>query len=98
MRPSELRASDPLLQKLFNELRVVLTNISADNMHMQVLEGTTNSIADTKQLFTHGIGSVPSFWFPLEGDVYVPKNGFSENRVDVRSRLTSHQFKILVVK
>jgi hypothetical protein len=98
MRPPELKFDDPVLQRMFQALTSVFANISKDNMRTVILEGTTQSVVDTQRKFRHGLGSVPSFWFPLEGDVYVPKDGFNENEVDIRSRLTDHNFKILVVK
>ena len=98
MKPAELKFNDPVLQRMFQALTSVFCNISKDNMRTVEVEGTTHGTADTQRKFRHGLGSVPSFWFPLEGDVYVPKDGFSENEVDIRSRLTGHSFKVLFVK
>lgn len=98
MRLSELKFADPVLQRMFQALTSVFANISRDNMRVVELEGVTHGTADTQRKFRHGLGSVPSFWFPLEGDVYVPKDGFSEDEVDIRSRLTGHSFKVLFVK
>lgn len=97
MRPPQLKFEDPKLQQMFNALTYVLNNISKDNLKSEIVEGTTNSSGDTKALFKHGLSGVPSLWYPLEGDVYVPKNGFGASELDVRSRLASHEFRILVV-
>lgn len=57
--------------------------------------GTTHGTADTQRLFRHGQNALPYAWFVLEGDVYIPRRGVGMNDVDVRSRLTSHEFRIL---
>jgi hypothetical protein len=98
MRPSELRVNDPTLQKVLNDLRVVLVNISTDNMKIEVVEGETSATPDAQRYFKHATGSVPALCIPLEGDVYIPKNGRDEQRIDVRSRLASHKFTMLVVR
>ena len=98
MRPSDLRVSDPTLQKILNDLRVVLTNISADNMHVEQVEGETSSTPDAQRYFRHALGSVPKLCIALEGDIYIPKDGRDENRIDVRSRLASHKFTLLVIR
>jgi hypothetical protein len=98
VRPPELKFEDPVLQRMFQALTSVFANISKDNMRVVELAGATHGTADTQRKFRHGLGSVPSFWFPLEGDVYVPKDGFNENEVDIRSRFASQGFKVLLVK
>lgn len=61
------------------------------------VSGTTHGTADTQRLFRHGKNKVPAFWLSLEGDVYIPTNGLGADNVDVRSRLTSHTFRILLI-
>jgi hypothetical protein len=86
------------LDKLVKALTSVLSNVSKDNLVTTVVEGTTSGTADTSAKFRHNIGGVPSFWFPLEGDVYVPFNGIGPSEIDVRSTKTSEQFRLLVVR
>ena len=74
----------------------VLKNLSLDNFKGFVVSGTTSSSADTKAMFEHPLKGVPRGYFQIEGDVYVPKGGFGASSVDVRSRLTSHPFSIMV--
>jgi hypothetical protein len=59
--------------------------------------GTTASVADTAAKFRNSAGVEPFFWFALEGDVYIPRRGLGPTEIDVRSRLTSQPFRILLV-
>lgn len=97
MRPPELKFSDPELQKMFRALSTVLYNVSKDNMKSVELTGTTHSTANTSSKFRHGLGAVPSLWFPLEGRIYVPRNGMSETELDIRSTVASEPFRVLVI-
>lgn len=97
MRPTEQRFTDPELKTLFRLLASVLANISSDNFRAVELSGTTNATADTRSAFKHDLGKIPAFWFPLEGRVYVPRNGFSDTELDLRSGEASEAFRILVV-
>jgi hypothetical protein len=97
MRPTEQRFDDPELKNLFRLLASVLANISSDNFRSVELTGTTHGTPDTSSKFKHDLGKIPAFWFPLEGRVYVPRNGFSDTELDLRSSEASESFRILVV-
>jgi hypothetical protein len=71
--------------------------IRRDDFYYMYLEGTTNSSADTEQNFIHNGKREPWAWFPLEGNVYVPKEGIGANDIDVRSSNTSENFRILLL-
>lgn len=60
------------------------------------LTGTTNSSANTAQVFLHASKEVPAFWLPVEGCVYVPRQGLGPDTVDVRSTKTSETFRVLL--
>lgn len=70
--------------------------ISLTDFRSVVVSGTTNSTADTKSLFRNPSGIAPFMWLPLEGDVYIPLNGLGPTDIDVRSRLTSQSFRLLL--
>lgn len=97
MKMRDRQYKDPEIKDLFRAVNGAFANISSDNFRSVVLTGTTNASADTKSMFKHDLGKVPAFWFPLEGRVYVPLNGFSETEMDLRSTVVSEPFKILVV-
>lgn len=97
MQIRDRQYKDPEIKDLFRALTAFSTNVSADNFKGVVLTGTTNSTANTSSKFKHSLGTSPTMWFPLEGRVYVPRNGFSENDVDLRSTVASEAFKILVI-
>jgi plasmid maintenance system antidote protein VapI len=97
MRPTENRFNNPEIQVLFKTFAAVLANVSSDNFRAVELTGTTNATADTASRFKHNLGKIPAFWFPLEGRVYVPRNGFSDTELDLRSTESSEAFRILVV-
>lgn len=97
MRPTTQRFTNPEVKTLFQLLASVLVNISSDNFRGVELIGTTNATQDTESKFKHGLGTVPSLWFPLEGRVYVPRNGFSDTELDLRSPVASEPFRILVI-
>ena len=97
MRLTEVSFKDPELAKLARAISTVVVNISADNFKLVELEGTTNGTANTTSQFRHALGRIPSFWFPLGGRVYVPKDGLSENQIDIRSTVASEPFRVLVV-
>ena len=97
MKFTELSFSSPEIQKLSRTLSTVLVNVSKDNMKFVEITGTSNGIADTSSTFRHAIGRVPSFWFPLEGRIYVPRHGADENEIDIRSTVASEPFRMLIV-
>lgn len=97
MKPTEQRFNDPELKTLFRLMASVLVNISSDNFRAVELTGATSVTADTRATFKHDLGKIPAFWFPLEGRVYVPRNGFTDTELDLRSSETSEEFRILVV-
>lgn len=92
-----LDVDTPEVKKLIFALQTVLSNLSSDNMKAEQLIGTTNSSADTSSEFKHSLGKAPALWFALEGDVYIPRYGMKENFVDVRSRTSSEDFRILLI-
>lgn len=98
MRLTELKFLDTELNKMFKALSSVLSNISSDNMVKLELEGETASVADTKKVFKHGMGSVPSLWLILEGNVYIQRNSVTENEIDIRSVNTDESFRIVLIK
>lgn len=97
MRMRDRQYSDAEVKDLFRAATAALANISSDNFRAIELTGTTNSSANTKSMFKHDLGKTPAFWFPLEGRVYVPRYGFSESEMDLRSTVASEPFRILVV-
>ncbi len=70
--------------------------VRLDDFEYVEVTGTTNAVADTTSKFPHKVGSAPRFVIVQEGDVYIPRFGIGPNEVDVRSRLTSHPFSILL--
>lgn len=97
MKLTEVSFKDPEIAKLARAVATVLFNVSLDNMKFVELEGTTHGTANTASQFRHALGRVPSFWFPLGGRVYTPKDGLSENNIDIRSTVASEPFRVLVV-
>lgn len=97
MKMRDRQYKDNEIKDLFRAITSVVSNISSDNFRAIELTGTTNSTADTSSMFKHGLGKVPAFWFPLEGRVYVPRDGFSESEMDLRSTVASESFRVLVV-
>lgn len=71
--------------------------INKNDFRTVELEGITNSSANTAQRFLHSMNQVPWAWFPLEGSVYVPKEGLGPKDIDIRSARTSEPFRILLV-
>ena len=59
--------------------------------------GETSGTGDTAARFKNPAGVMPFMWFALEGDVYIPRRGLGPSEIDVRSRLTSQEFRILLV-
>ena len=88
----------PELKRFDAILRKVLSSLSVDNFVVQELAGTTSSTENSSALFRHKLESAPRMWLPLEGDVYIPRNGLGSQKVDVRSRLASEQFKLLLIR
>lgn len=97
MKMRDRQYNDPEIKDLFRAVAAALANISSDNFRSTELTGKTNGTADTSSMFKHALGKVPAFWFPLEGRVYVPRNGFSESEMDIRSTVASESFRVLVV-
>lgn len=97
MKLTEVTFRDTDLQKLARAVATVLVNVSADNFRTIEIEGVTSSSANVATQFRHALGRVPSFWFPIGGRVYVPKDGLSENQIDIRSTVASEPFRILIV-
>ena len=78
-------------------LRGVLQNVDSDNFNLVEIEGTTSGSADARRLFKHNKNSVPQFVWPLEGDVYIAKEGRGDKDIDIRSRRTNESFKLLLI-
>lgn len=97
MRFTELTFKDPEIKKLARATAAVLSNISKDNMKIVEVTGTTSGSPDSSLLFTHKCGIIPSMWFVQEGRIYIPRNGASENQIDIRSAFASEPFRLLVV-
>ena len=85
------------LNKVLTALRGVLSAVSTDNMDVLELTGFTDPVADTSKKFLHRRGQAPSLVLCQEGEVYIPRNGIGTNDIDVRSRLTSHAFKLILI-
>lgn len=60
------------------------------------LTGTTASSANAAGVFRHAAKEVPAFWLPVEGAVYVPRQGLGPDTVDIRSTKTSEPFRVLL--
>jgi hypothetical protein len=88
---------DPELRRVVFALQTVLSNVSSDNFNLEELTGTTDPIADTQLLLRHNLKEIPKLWFILEGDIYIPRYGISRTTIDVRSRFTSNEFRMLLV-
>jgi hypothetical protein len=71
--------------------------IKLDDFQTVEVSGKTSGTADTKATFRNPAGVAPIFWFALEGDVYIPRRGLGPSELDVRSRLTSQEFRLLLV-
>jgi hypothetical protein len=97
MRLTEVTFKDPELQKLARIVATVLVNLSLDNMKIVELTGKTSGTANTASDFRHAMARTPSFWFPLEGRIYVPRYGVTENDIDIRSTVANEPFRLLVV-
>lgn len=85
------------LNKVLTALRGVLSAVSTDNMDVLELTGITNSSADTSKKFLHRRGQAPELVLCQEGEVYIPRHGIGTEDIDVRSRLTSHAFKLILI-
>ena len=88
---------DAELRQVILSLQSVLSNLSSDNMKVEEIEGITSSIAGGPTILRHGLKAKPKLWFPLEGDVYIPRHGINEINFDIRSRNSSEEFRILLV-
>ena len=97
MRLIERNYEDPELKKLARDAAASLANISKDNMKLIELTGITSATPDSSLQFMHKTGTIPSMWFFLEGRIYVPKSGASENRIDIRSAFASEPFRLLII-
>ena len=91
------RTDNPDFNRFQEIFRGVFQNIDTDNFNLIEVEGVTNSSADTQKIFRHNKNSVPQLVWPLEGDIYIPKNGRGDKEVDIRSRKTSEPFKMLLI-
>lgn len=90
----ERRDSDNTeLKELTRMLQNVLSNVSLDNMSVQIIQGDI----DADQEFKHKFGKRPAMWFPIEGDVFIPFGGLEEGKVTVSPR-TAGKFKIAIIK
>lgn len=98
MKLSAFTSKDPELSKLSSQLRRVLSAISKDNMTTQEITGKTSSSVDTEQKFRHSLSASPSLWFPIAGDIYIPKGGIGASQIDVRSSKIDEEFTVLLVK
>lgn len=96
MRAQISKTGDPRVDAAFKAVDETLKRISTDNYKGVVISGVTSSSADTQAFFKHTLATVPAAYFPIEGDVYIPSGGYGTDKVDVRSRLASHKFSILV--
>lgn len=81
------------LKELTRMLQNVLSNVSLDNMNVQIIEGEISAA----QTFKHKFGKRPSMWFPVEGDVFIPFGGLEETKVTINPR-TAGKFKIAIIK
>jgi len=91
----ERRDTDDLeLKELTRSLQNVLSNVSLDNMKARVISGELDS---TDLTFNHDLGQVPSLWFLIEGDVFVPFGGLEKTKVTVSPR-TAGKFKLALIK
>jgi len=98
MRFPEHKFEDVNLQKIVRAIASTFKNISVDNMRFVELTGSTNATPDTESKFRHALGMQPSLWLPLEGRVYVPRFGLSEQEIDIRSSVASEPFRIIVIQ
>lgn len=85
------------LNKVLTALRGVLNAVSIDNMDALEITGVTDPIVDTNKKFLHRRGQAPSLVLCQEGEVYIPRNGIGTQDIDVRSRLSSHAFKLILI-
>lgn len=60
----------------------------------EIVSGNTHSTANTQLKFKHNLGSVPTRWFPVKGNIYV--KDLDAEFVDVRSTGASENFTIIV--
>jgi hypothetical protein len=86
------------LNDLAQMLVVLFNNVSPSNFKSSFLEGTTNSTANTEQLFAHGYTEAPSLILVVEGNAYIQKGRISSSQVDVRSTASSQPFKLWIIK
>jgi len=89
------RDTDDLqLKELTRDLQNVLSNISLDNMKARIIQGELDS---DDQVFNHDLGQVPSLWFLLEGDVFIPFGGLESTKITVSPR-SAGKFKLALIK
>jgi hypothetical protein len=93
----DLSIAEPEAQRIYTLLRGVLQNLSSDNYDTEELVGEVPA-ADTKNQVSHGLGTRPSFYFILEGDVYVAFNGLTAATIDIRSRNANEKYRLLLVR
>ena len=84
------------LRRFTEIIRGLLQTLDRDNYRGLVLSGTTAATADTAKKFVHNTDRVPKLIWPIEGDVYIPKGGLGPKDIDVRSRLTDHEFTLFI--
>jgi len=89
---------NPELRRAVFALQTVFSNVSLDNMNAEVVVGDTDGSADTARSFRHNLGQIPELWFALEGDVYVPRFGVTEEFIDIRSAKTDESFRLILIK
>lgn len=97
MQIPEYKTNDTELTGFIEVLKAVFRKFSSDNFEIISIQGTTDPILDTKKQFKHNGRRAPQFYFKVEGDVYIASKGMGTFNVDIRSRLTNEDFKILLV-
>lgn len=83
------------LKDILQFLPTALSQLDTENFKVYSLSGTTDSVANTKKLFFHGLKKTPSAYLPVEGNIYVYSRG--SQYIDIRSTQTSTSFKILLL-
>lgn len=98
MLPRFAKFSTDELNKAFQQLGLLFSNISLDNLKHVELSGVTSSTPNASAVFRHGLKDQPSFVLIVEGDAYVARNGVGSDSVDIRSSRASQPFLALVVR
>lgn len=95
MKPNLNTSDAPKHPAFLSKLNIILTSLNLDNFKYRIIQGETDTVANTQRLFKHGMVPRPWLCVPLDGDVWF--GPISNENIDVRSTQSGMNFRVLVL-